>query len=319
MDIRQTYGLREVRLGDVGIELEMEYRTLDLPALDDWDEFGQHWNRNRDGSLRGTNCEYVTRGPKPIYDVSQILHILRPLLSEKALPRVSPRAATHVHVNCQSLTMQQVLVICTAWWWCEQLMVQYFDPTREGNLFCLGIRHASHAPYHFARRRATGHGPDPHHDIFMNSRYAALNLASLAKFGSLEFRCMPSTTNVDAIDKWTHMCYNVCKVHEQYKDASDFMDAVFHKGVKDILGSIFQIGQVVDELVSLPNYERKLQENVPLLVNYAYGGQVFKGRKVEREEFPEEEGPLDDFVFDELMGQIREHDDHEEEDIDPDD
>ena len=89
---------------------------------------------------------------------------------------------------------------------------------------------------------------------------------------------MPSTTNVDAIDKWTHMCYNVCKVHEQYKDASDFMDAVFHKGVKDILGSIFQIGQVVDELVSLPNYERKLQENVPLLVNYAYGGQVFKGR-----------------------------------------
>ena len=289
MKIRQIYGLRDT-IGDIGIELEMEYAEQLPTVINGRDQvFNKHWKVGLDGSLRGAGCEYSTRGPRKMGDVPEALEGLKPYLGELFKPRVSSRAATHFHINCQERTMDEVMVITTAWWWCEQLMTQYFDPMRDGNLFCLGVHHANYAPVHFAERKSKGRMPDPHHDSFMNCRYAALNLASLSKFGSLEFRCMPSTTNVRDLDIWSRMCYNVCKVYESYKSPAEFMDAVFHKGAKDILYSIFRIDSVVDELTKRPDYERLLQANIALLVNYAYGGHLFNG--VKKKNPPEEMYP----------------------------
>lgn len=306
MTIMQTYGLREIH-GDVGIELEMEYAEK-IPAAVGV-PFTNHWKVGLDGSLRGAGCEFSTRGPRRMEELPDVFDALRPYLTDRFSPRVSTRAATHFHINCQQREMKEVIVIATAWWWCEQLMMQYFDPTRDGNLFCLGVHHANHAPVHLSKRKRMGLEPDPHNEVFITCRYAALNLASLSKFGSLEFRCMPSTRSIHALDKWARMCYNVCKVYKEYESPEAFMDAVFHGSAKDILYSIFKIGQVVDELASTPNFERLLQVNVPLLVNYAYGGHLFKGVKVGPKQDPwdEDEPDLD---VDDLIEELRMEEDN---------
>lgn len=181
--------------GELGIEIELEGRALpmDIP--------GGVWKVVADYSLRN-GAEYVLRKPIAIKAVSDALDLLTATLRiDGSKIDYSFRTSVHVHLNVQQYTYVQLLNLIYTYLLIEEPMMEYCGEVRKSNRFCLRLRDAEY----FADILLSlfQDGPEALERIPANKvRYAALNLESLAKFGSVEFRGMRGTCDKDIILNW---------------------------------------------------------------------------------------------------------------------
>jgi hypothetical protein len=182
--------------GDVGIEIEVEGRRL--PHLD------KYWKNEQDGSLRGEESrEYVLEKPMTLKEARMALSYLD--AQYKAHDTVvddSVRAGVHVHVNVQDLNIIQLYNFMTTYLVLEEVLVKWCGPHREGNLFCL---RAGDADYLLTQLQEVAESKDfrvLHSDQL---RYASMNVKALGTYGSLEFRAMRGTRDLDLIYKWAEV------------------------------------------------------------------------------------------------------------------
>lgn len=174
----------------VGVEIEVE------DAYHMYDRDYNHWDTYEDGSLRGEGAgEFVFNCPKSGREIELALQELRDIY-EEAPWDVGARCSTHVHIDMTDLHTHQV---CWA-------MAAYY--VYEHTLFGMVGRHRSLSNYCIPARKLgqyakvlhnVARGKLPHRD---NDRYAALNVAALCKFGTLEFRHRPSCTNPYDLVDW---------------------------------------------------------------------------------------------------------------------
>lgn len=238
MLVYEKFGLDRTR-GDaeVGIEIEMEGEDLKVVRG------GQTWRTTHDGSLRGESFEYVLAGPLPREDVKDALALLQFHLKKCTLAP-SPRCGVHVHVNCQELTLQQTLNFAYLYYIFEEMLINYCGQLRKGNLFCMTLKDADgivSALVQAQRYRRF-------HELCGNEyRYAALNLASLNKFGSLEFRAFRSTKNFKEIEEWVSILLAIKDASLKYDKSYELMEGVSMAGPYDFLQQTF--GKYADELM----------------------------------------------------------------------
>lgn len=194
--VRQILGFLKTN-GDVGVEIECEandgpyFPSHDLPVP---------WVATHDGSLRGVSVEYVMSKPLSTNKVGPALKELSEEITRTGTNfKYSFRAGVHVHINCQELTPQQVLIFACLYYSLEDVLVEWCGEDRIGNLFCLRLRDAEGLlPYVgdcFKKNKLANLGSN-------RIRYASLNYCSLVKFGSLEFRAMATTRDFSKIDTW---------------------------------------------------------------------------------------------------------------------
>lgn len=189
-------------LGDAALEIELEGQNL--PTKDS----SGYWKVVEDGSLKG-GLEYVMRVPGNLQYVEDSLDILLNLL-KKSKVNDSYRAGIHCHINCQELTMRQLVNFICCYALVEDYLIDWCDPRRKGNHFCLKIKDAEFLPYTISKFIRTG---DIKHIQTDNIRYSAINLLSLFKFGSLEFRALESTCDKAKILKWVNVLLNLSLIH----------------------------------------------------------------------------------------------------------
>ena len=192
------------RSGEVGIEIELE--GTDLPAGGI-----PSWNCVRDGSLRGNSMEYVLKLPCKRENVSRVLDKLKGHLSDSTVT-YSGRAGVHIHINVQELQMQEVMNLVCLYLIFEQSLVEFCGEGRAGNLFCL---RATDANGMIDMLRSACETQDWRILRSDRLRYAALNVNSLSRYGSLEFRAMRSTTDMEVLEQWASMLlalkdYSLC-------------------------------------------------------------------------------------------------------------
>lgn len=179
--------------GSLGIEVELEG---DVSAC-------QHqsiplWGAKADGSLRN-GVEYVLVEPTRINKLDLIGETFKQALKGYQ-PQTSIRTSMHIHVCVASMTLQEVYNAIFAYYMLEELLVAAQPKERQGNLFCLrmsdsrvlsyDLRHSLKSKHYFSHFRQEAH------------KYAALNLAAVCKYGSLEFRFMQATYDPSEIMKW---------------------------------------------------------------------------------------------------------------------
>lgn len=220
--------------GLLGVEVEVEGNNL--PHLNN------DWRTERDHSLRGESNEYVMREPRSLEDTHTCLQNLEKALKDnKATFNNSVRAGVHVHVNVQDLDIVEMYNMMTIYYIVEEILVNYCGCTREGNLFCL---RATDAEYQIdvVEKAISSKSLKPMSDDTI--RYSALNLCSLAKYGSLEFRAMRSTKDFNVLRTWCDMVahlYDLCAEYESpqevyeeaYNQPERFLERVFKSGVLD--------------------------------------------------------------------------------------
>lgn len=193
-NIVEILGVRG-QTGDVGVEIEVEADNLPHP-----DTVSDYWRTERDNSLRGHSAEFVLNRP---YNLDKVEAALDKLSEQFTVhgTRVRPtyRAGIHVHVNVQDLTPKQLITFVASYLMLEEVMISYCDKTRMGNHFCLRL---SDAGYLLDVLATTIREGDLKALNTEDIRYASVNLTSLFKYGSVEFRALESTFDKDKILNW---------------------------------------------------------------------------------------------------------------------
>jgi hypothetical protein len=185
--------------GEIGIEVELE-GDLFLPTRP-----MSHWQQVEEGSLRHGGIELVMVNPVGIDLLPAVLQELFDIL-QKSTIKPSIRTSVHIHFNVLKWQVRDLYKLLMIYWLFENVLVRMHGKYREGNLHCLRLCDA-HGIFkslltdlingtHFQEQSAHGR------------RYSALNLASLPKFGSIEYRFLALPAQLSDITKWIYWMYH---------------------------------------------------------------------------------------------------------------
>lgn len=191
-----------------GVELEMEGVRVGPSILNTQGQEGlsvtvqNSWSTHRDGSLRVYEgyepCEWVFRAPLGLAESKRSVEDLFTLL-RYARSRIicSNRTSCHVHYNVQTRKVYEVLNLFILFTILEDILGAYCGEDRNGNLFCLSSRHASRTIHQIQTSLERGTLSIPR-----DERYASLNMCSLGKFGTVEYRGMRGLDSAESVNKW---------------------------------------------------------------------------------------------------------------------
>lgn len=249
--IRQVFDLKKTT-GDVGIEIEVEGRNL--PEV-----LGRYWRKEEDGSLRGhESAEYVLKNPLTLRQMHNALNYLSDEYEDHGtIVDDTVRAGVHVHVNVQELTLIETFNVIVAYIILEEVLVKFCGTHREGNLFCLRCIDAEYLPLALAqiiKDRSWQHlGTD-------QLRYASLNVKALPQYGSLEFRAMRSTRDLDLIGQWATILHTLRDVAKKYRDPQDIIYSMSGDGMENFLRSC--LGEYAPIFMAFDDYEGMMKRGV---------------------------------------------------------
>lgn len=176
----------------IGIEVEVENYDHGSNCT----EYG--WSRDNDGSLRNHGMEFISRPTRPQHVETIINHLFNRLPDEV---HFSPRTSIHVHMNCRDLTLKQVYNIVILHQCFEDLLYKFAGPERKKSIFCVPIGNSDyylHLKHDANRSRLTNW-----------SKYTSLNLTRIQDYGTIEFRHLRGTSNLNTIYTWLHLLYRL--------------------------------------------------------------------------------------------------------------
>ena len=262
MKVHEIVGIKPVENVDVGIEIEVEGN--DLPY-----EMEGVWKIEPDGSLRG-GLEYVYRVPQPLSKVEESLDFLNYKFEENnAKPSFSFRTSVHVHVNCLDLEYNHLLNYIYTYYLLERILVDFCGDSRKGNRFCLRLEDADGSLEYIQKLFASRGSPRTMRDIPRDMvRYAALNVESLSKFGTLEFRSMRGTIDKGVILPWAETLVHIREYSSGFDNAKSIYDRLEEIGERqffeEAIGKhhlLFDNGQVEASI----NMGRSLSIDIPFI------------------------------------------------------
>lgn len=230
MKLREKLDIRE-RHGLIGIEVEVEFahghEQEDVLASG-----CKGWSLDRDGSLRGPSLEFVLRQPCTIPKLNLYLNRLFECLDSKDIKNTG-NCSVHVHINCQEMSSNELAKFITLYVILEQYLLTLCAPTRKSNLFCLSFLDAEDQYIQFDKI-CKG---DP---IISRegSKYAALNLSSLAAYGSLEFRALQFPVTKEELHSWITTLLKIRDYSLTFDTPSDILMRYSEVGLRDLVGIV---------------------------------------------------------------------------------
>jgi len=186
----------------VGIEIELESDITPFPTAP------AGWNSHVDNSLKSKfSKEYVSK-PIKFEDVEKYIHRLQNKLQKSNCNILdSVRPGVHIHLNMLPSTLGQVINTTLTYLAMERTLVKFCGHNREGNLFCLRSSDAKYLLYILGRAiRGPEYFSDLHTD---NIRYSSVNLNSIFKHGTLEFRAMRTDPTLNNIEDWVNILHKI--------------------------------------------------------------------------------------------------------------
>lgn len=244
-----------------GVEIEVEGKRLPNEV--------NGWIVTLDGSLRGEESrEYVLEGPNTLVGVVRALRCLNQAYENcKSDVDESIRAGVHVHVNVTNLNLRKLFNFITVYYIFEDLLCEYCGPERCGNHFCLRASDA-YAPIYFLgaslKTRTLRHiGTD-------NIRYAALNLNSLFRHGSLEFRAMRSTRKLEDIELWVRILNDLYEATTNFKGTPRDIVEMFSGDGAENIARVFLPNYYKTVLINNFGYEQSMRNGVRLVQEFVF-------------------------------------------------
>lgn len=244
------YGLSN-RVEEEGKSIEVEAEFSVQWALGDMERVGKTWKVVPDGSLLHNGLEFISKKPK---SNTKLLEDLEALFKEESFKTTyinSPRTSTHVHVNVQNRTKQELFTILTVYYLVEDILFHYVEKARGDNLFCLpmyGAESSSDCVKLLWENR-----PDLVKSKFNNYKYAALNVANVAKLGTIEFRHHEGTKNLSKISGWLDLIDSVCESYKVFPNMKAAYDEYVHS-YEGFIRKVFP--KRSEKILAIPRSER---------------------------------------------------------------
>lgn len=241
--IREIFDLRKAA-GQYGIEVEVEGEGL-VPMLP-----GAKcpWRTEHDGSLRGHYpdqcCEYVLDKPIPWGRVKLSLEVLKEQLDKAEKVNFNYRTSVHVHYNVQEFTTVQTMNLIYTYTLLESMLMNFCGEGRVNNRFCLRVRDAEGIIPILQEAFSTNLNSFLRLDE-NKARYSSLNICAIKKYGSVEFRGMQGTADIERLLTWITAIDNLGTFAKNQESPSsiynEFVDARTKKDfIKKVLPDVWE-------------------------------------------------------------------------------
>ena len=259
----------------IGVEIEAEFSNEKSISFPSQPKGLTGWRFERDGSLRGTAIEFVTNEPNTVDVVeTQILALYDWFTSIRKAGITlndSMRAGIHIHVNQKERTYQQVLTFCCLYWILEELLVDAFcGAERAGNLFCLRLIDADYGLNHLQERLVSGQKSPFATERSNSIRYSGLNLVSLSKFGSLEFRSLRTPLSPEPVLEWIRVLQLLRIASLDYRNPAMILEAISGDNPVDFVYHLFAGQATPLARLNLSQIESSVMRGVRLIQSFVF-------------------------------------------------
>lgn len=264
-DLKLFYSFKNY-VGDYGLELEMEtvsevvypdgflvdnmkvyqnQKEYDLP-----DTLTKEWRAITDGSLRNFGIEYIFRKPLKYDEAISALENFRESIKSIKFIENSNSCSTHVHINFMKEDFLTLGNFITIWVLFENILVEYSGEHRRSNFFSLPTRAAEVLYLNIVTMFSKLSKKDPSGLSWSvnTCKYGSINLATLAKLGSLEVRTFRGTTDMNIVIKWVSVLNNILEFSRKDTTPRAILRAYRDYGPDFLFDKIF--GDYADDLRS---------------------------------------------------------------------
>lgn len=250
-------GLMRVK-GDIGVEIEIEGDNLPHKATG--------WKVVEDGSLRGESAEYVLKNPVAIEDLNKMFKSLRKAFEEaESEIHESHRAGTHVHINVQDYTFVELYNFITVFILLEEGLLNLCPSSRRGNHFCLRTKDAG---YSLDRLWKAAELADVNKLNTEDIRYSAMNITSVFRHGSVEFRFLQSTEDFDTIKDWCKLFYHLGEFAKTFSDPQKIVGQISFDGFETFCEKA--LGPYFAKFSAHPDWKATVKRGVRSAQDIAY-------------------------------------------------
>jgi len=231
----------------IGIEVEVEniYNPIrNKEALHIWDI-------TEDGSLRNNGREFVTLPIQAKY-AKYSLNTLMKALEENNEPQFTSRTGIHVHVNVQDMNINQLVSFILLYYVTERLLYRFVGRERKNNIFCVPLQNTNYFLHIYNAVKINNREQT---DVEMNDlhafknivedwkKYLGLNLLPILRYGTVEFRHLYGTRDVDLIVNWINIILSLKKAAMEVTNFEGLVTTLVNLNVKseyhNFLGRIF--------------------------------------------------------------------------------
>lgn len=225
-----------------GVELELEGRGVRLDGAPT-----KGWNRHDDGSLRGESIEYTLAVPSDLEATKKAVDVLYEKMNDgKVQFNNSFRTSTHIHLNFSDQPIKKALNFFFVFTMLEELLENYSGEDRGGNLFCMSSRRADRIVDVINQAIK-----DNNFRMFAGDRfkYAACNLSTLYKFGTVEVRTLRGADEPEMVKNWLDILDQIYQYSDRLASPTDLCASVSLLGGDGMLRAIFT-GETFDKLMA---------------------------------------------------------------------
>lgn len=173
----------------IGIEVETE-------NVKRFNQYSPYWRMIEDGSLRNSGREFIT----PPIRAWRVEHALVQLFNHELNSDIefSERTSIHIHMNVRTLTVPQLETLIMTYLVFEKVLFNYVGNDRYSNIFCVPIVETD------IGENLLTLVTNKHPDIRWQ-KYTALNLLPIMQKGTIEFRHMNGTGDVERLVTWINI------------------------------------------------------------------------------------------------------------------
>lgn len=249
-----------------GVELELEGKGVGLP-----DVATRGWARHNDGSLRGESIEFILSTPQPFDKTQKFVQNLFDKFQEHNVKiKDSIRTSTHVHLNFSDKPLKQAFNFFALFTLTEEILSYYSGEDRQGNVFCLTTRDAEGIIKVLHDCLRTGSLA-----VFAGDRYkyAACNLSSLYKFGTVEVRTMRGAKTAEEVNRWIDILNDMYEYSLKMRSPTELIEKLSLLGAPGLLREIFKPTNKDELLKPLPpivDLHASLMEGARLIQVFCY-------------------------------------------------
>lgn len=157
------------------------------------------WNITEDGSLRNAGRELISvpLGKEQLIKEFDKAHKILKYNKDQAF---SDRTSIHIHINCLDVPDYKVRNIILWYALFEDVFFKFCSPIREHNIHCVCL-HQTNLPSFYRRPLREMHK--------LWSKYTALNILPLSKYGTLEFRHLQGSNDTELFTQWLTIIENL--------------------------------------------------------------------------------------------------------------
>lgn len=231
MLIKDLVGISRPKVGEYfGVEVEMEGGSLPNSNFGNWKVVG-------DNSLQG-GLEYVMIKPNKFDSAQKDIHNLYSEFKRHvSVLNPSIRSGVHVHYNVQDWDVRKLFTFICTYLCLENIVIKnYAGAGRFGNLFCIPASRAEAFTESVVRFLKTG---DRTYLQDEGIRYSALNLNSIFKYGSLEFRSLATPKDPHPILRWMQIIRNISAYANGFSNPQDVINNFSAVLSKEFLEGLF--------------------------------------------------------------------------------